>query len=56
MATATLTRPVEPGAPPLPSREPRHLPRWVWALAVLAAWVGVWSFTRGQDTLVVSGT
>ena len=57
MATATLTRPVEPGAaPPPPPEERRPVPRWAWAVGVLAVWIGVWSVTRGQDTLFVSGT
>ena len=54
-ATATLERPVEPGAAPPPPEEPRHVPRWVWAAAVLLVWLVVWSMTRGRDTLVVPG-
>jgi glycine betaine/proline transport system permease protein len=53
MATATLARPVEPGAAPPPPAEPRRLPRWAWVLVVLAVWILVWSLTRGEDTLVV---
>ena len=53
MATATVERPVEPGAAPPPPAEPRRLPRWVWALVVLGVWVLVWSLTKGDDTLVV---
>jgi glycine betaine/proline transport system permease protein len=56
MATATLERPVEPGAAPPPPPEPRRVPRWVWALVVLGIWLLVWSFTKGEDTLFVSGT
>lgn len=56
MATATVARPVEPGAAPPPPPEPRRVPRWVWALVVLGLWILVWSFTRGDDTLFVSGT
>ena len=54
MATTTLERPVEPGAaaPPAPRR--RRLPRWGWALVVLGAWILLWTFTKGNDTLVVS--
>jgi glycine betaine/proline transport system permease protein len=56
MATTTLARPVEPDAAPPPHPEPRRVPRWLWALVVLGVWIGVWSLTKGQDTLVVSGT
>lgn len=55
--TATLARPApaagagEPPAPP----ERRRVPRWGWALAVLATWILVWAFTRGSDTLVLAG-
>ena len=56
MATATLDRPVEPGAAPPPPEEPRKLPRWVWVLIVLGVWILVWTMTKGDDTLVVSGT
>lgn len=47
--------PVEPGAVPPPPAQTRGVPRWVWVLAILAGWVVVWSFTKGTDTLVVSG-
>jgi glycine betaine/proline transport system permease protein len=53
--TTTAVRPVEPGAAPPPPEEPRGIPRWAWALAVLAGWIVVWSFTKGEDTLVVAG-
>lgn len=58
MATATITpaNPVEPGAAPPPTDQPRGIPRWVWVLAVLGGWILVWSFTKGNDTLVVAGT
>ncbi|CUR56253.1 putative glycine betaine ABC transport system integral [metagenome] len=55
MATATATRPVEPGAPPPVPEEPKRTPRWVWALAVLAGWIVVWSFTKGNNTLALAG-
>lgn len=56
MATATtLERPVEPGAPPPVPEEPRRVPRWALALAVLVGWIIVWSFTKGEDTLTVGG-
>ena len=35
------------------ARAPGRLPRWAWALIVLGAWIVVWSFTKGQDTLVL---
>ena len=51
--TALLERPVEPGAaPPVPEQRPR-VPRWALALGVIGAWILVWSFTRGQDTLAL---
>ncbi len=53
--TATLTKPVEPGAAPPPPPEERSVPRWAWALGVLVVWLVVWSFTKGEDNLVVSG-
>ncbi len=53
MATATLERPVEPGAAPPSRPEPRRLPRWAWAVLVMGAWILVWTFTKGNDTLVV---
>jgi glycine betaine/proline transport system permease protein len=55
MSTATLERSVEPGAPPPVPEEPRGVPRWVWGLAVLTGWIIIWSFTKGQNTLVLGG-
>ena len=54
-ATLSAPAPVEPGAPPPAPEEPRGIPRWIWVLAVVAVWIVVWSFTKGKDTLVVSG-
>ncbi len=54
--TATLERrPVEPGAAPPPVAKKSGIPRWGWGLLVLGAWIAVWSFTKGRDTLVVPG-
>ncbi len=55
MATITETRPVEPGAPPPVEPETRGVPRWAWGLVVVAGWIGVWTFTKGTDTLVLGG-
>jgi len=55
MASGTLERPVEPGAPPPVLEEPRRTPRWVWAVAVLAGWIAVWSFTKGNNTQELAG-
>lgn len=53
--SAVLTTPPQPAAkePPPPPPEPRSLPRWAWALVVIGVWIVVWSFTKGQDTLVL---
>ena len=55
MTTAVAERSVEPGAAPPGPEEPRGVPRWAWALAVLAAWIAVWSVTKGTNTLVLGG-
>ncbi|MDQ4005701.1 MAG: ABC transporter permease subunit [Actinomycetota bacterium] len=39
--------------PPPPPPEPRAVPRWAWALIVLGAWIVIWMFTKGQDTLTI---
>lgn len=55
--TTTLERPTpSAGAEaPTPAPEPSSLPRWAWALIVIGAWVVVWAFTKGHDTLVLPG-
>jgi glycine betaine/proline transport system permease protein len=55
MASATLERPVEPGAPPPEPEEARGVPRWAWGLLVLGVWIVVWKFTKGTDTLELPG-
>lgn len=55
MATATLERPVEPGATPPVAEPAKGVPRWVWGLVVLAGWIAAWSMTKGTDTLVLGG-
>ena len=55
MATATLTKPVEPGAAPPPEEETRRIPRWVWVLVVLGLWILTWSFTKGNNTMELGG-
>ena len=47
-------RPVEPGAPP-PVVEDTGISRWVPAVGVIALWIVVFQFTRGQDTLALPG-
>jgi glycine betaine/proline transport system permease protein len=50
-ATLAPARP-EPGATAPPEPSPRRtLPRWSWALVVIGAWIVVWAFTKGNDTL-----
>ncbi|MEZ5094776.1 MAG: ABC transporter permease subunit [Nocardioides sp.] len=56
MATATLApKPVEPGAEAPVEEQKPLIPRWGLALAVIAVWIGIWSFTKGTHTLVVPG-
>lgn len=52
--TTTLAPP-RPGAtePPQLPPEQRPVPRWAWALIVIGAWIVVWAFTKGQDTLTI---
>ena len=59
MSTATLKP--EPEVRP-PTKQPpertslfARLPRWAWALIVLAAWIVLWAFTKGTDTLELAG-
>ncbi|MFC6285393.1 ABC transporter permease [Nocardioides sp. GCM10027113] len=57
--TATLAQRPEPSGqpsqsgkePPPPPQVPKSLPRWAWALLVVAAWIVVWTVTQGRDTL-----
>jgi glycine betaine/proline transport system permease protein len=54
--TTTLERPTTtPTAPTATAPERRTVPRWAWALGVLGAWIVVWAFTKGQDTLALPG-
>jgi glycine betaine/proline transport system permease protein len=55
MASGTLERQVEPGAPPPIPEEPNRFPRWAWGLVVLGGWIALWSVTKGTDTLVLGG-
>jgi glycine betaine/proline transport system permease protein len=57
MTTATLERKTESGPAPAPAprRDRRSVPRWALVLGIVAAWVLVWSFTKGRDTLVLPG-
>jgi glycine betaine/proline transport system permease protein len=52
--TATAAPPrLEPDAAAPPPPEPQRLPRWAWGLIVLALWLLIWLFTKGQDTLQI---
>ena len=53
-ATATASRPVEPGAAP-PVAEEAGISRWIPALGVVLVWIAVWSFTKGSNTLALPG-
>jgi glycine betaine/proline transport system permease protein len=57
--STTLTKPTTgPPTPQPPSAEPPGrlaVPRWAWALGVIVAWIVVWWFTKGQNTLVLPG-
>ena len=55
--SATLAPPAQQAGTPEPQepREPRSIPRWGWALAVVGLWILVWAFTKGNDTLVLPG-
>ena len=55
MATATLDRPVEPGAGSTPAaRTPRAVPALgLGSCIVLGIWILVWCFTKGNDTLAL---
>ncbi|CUR61313.1 putative glycine betaine transport system permease protein [metagenome] len=53
-APAAAPRPVEPGAAP-PVVEDAGISRWIPALGVIAVWIAIWSFTKGQDTLALPG-
>lgn len=56
MSAATLERPTDTTAPDRAGSSPRRrVPRWLLAVGVVAAWIVVWVFTRGQDTLTLPG-
>lgn len=52
--TTTAQRPVEPGAA-APIEPSKGVPRGVWVAGVIAAWIAIWMFTKGQDTLTLPG-
>jgi glycine betaine/proline transport system permease protein len=47
-------KPVEPGAAP-PPPEHESVSRWIPAAAVVGAWIVIWFFTKGTDTLSLPG-
>ncbi len=49
--TATLAPPEPQASEPQITRDWRSIPRWAWALLVVAAWVLVHAITKGTDTL-----
>ena len=48
------SRAVEPDAAP-PVGEDARLSRWIPALGIIVVWIGVWSFTKGTNTLALPG-
>lgn len=38
------------------ARRRRRVPRWLLALTLVAGWLVVWAFTKGQDTLALLGS
>jgi glycine betaine/proline transport system permease protein len=57
MSTATLEPEVRPPTEEPPDRTSMYsrLPRWAWALVILAVWIVVWAFTKGTNTLELAG-
>jgi glycine betaine/proline transport system permease protein len=57
VTTLTAPRPAapEPDLVAPPPEERRRIPRWALVLAIVVGWVVVWSFTKGQNTLVLAG-
>lgn len=55
MSTETLLRRRRPDAEGAPAEVRKTIPRWVMALGIVAAWVLIWFFTKGRDTLVLPG-
>ena len=56
--TSTLERPPAAPAPrdaPEPTAPRQPLSRWWFLLGILVLWVGAWAFTKGNDTLTLSG-
>ncbi len=51
---APAPKPVEPGAGPPPAERER-ISRWIPAAAVVAVWIVIWFFTKGNDTLALPG-
>ena len=55
VARSSTPQPVEPGAPP-PVEEHTSISRWIPATVIVAAWIVVWYFTNGTQTLALPGT
>lgn len=46
----------QPDTSPPTEKTPRWVPsRWAWALGVVSLWIGIWSLTKGNDTLALAG-
>ena len=55
MSTATLQRRSRAEAEQASRPVRPRIPKWAVALGVVAAWVVIWYFTKGRDTLVLPG-
>jgi glycine betaine/proline transport system permease protein len=55
MSTATLQRRSRAEAEKASTPVRPRIPKWAAALGVVAAWLVIWYFTKGRDTLVLPG-
>jgi glycine betaine/proline transport system permease protein len=48
---STLAPPEPQASSPEPTKERRSIPRWAWAVVVVAGWLVAYAATKGNDTL-----